>query len=168
MKITMKNTTIALFFGLALAATPNTAMAATGASVQTGATAPDFPIHLANGVSGRLADLRGHVVVLDFWASWCPWCVKELPDVNAISRSGDALVVGIDDEDAPTIAKATTALQVAFPTVTDANDSIEDLYGVTSFPHTVVIDAQGKVSAVIDGYHDDDTLARAVQSALAK
>jgi peroxiredoxin len=137
--------------------------------VKPGAKAPDFAIQVPGLPPGRLSDLKGSVVVLDFWASWCPWCMKELPDVNRIDAKYDkVIVIGIDDEDAATIAKTVSKLGLGFHTLPDPNDAICDAYGVDSFPSAVVIDAKGNVSAVIEGYHDDNTLEKAVQKALAK
>jgi peroxiredoxin len=134
-----------------------------------GAPAPDFKIQLPDGKSERLVDLKGKVVVLDFWASWCPWCVKELPDVNQISQAnGGVVVIGVNDEAAATIRQASADLGLTFQTVSDADESIATLYGVSALPNSVVIDANGKIAAVIEGYHDDGSLAHAVQNALTE
>jgi peroxiredoxin len=139
----------------------------TNSDPQAGTMAPDFPIQLDNGLQGHLSDLKGNVVLLDFWASWCPWCLKELPQVNAMDEKyNNVIVIGIDDEDSVTIAKASSQLNLGFHTLQDADGKIADGYGATSLPTAVVIDATGKITSVIHGYQDDNTLEKAVQAAL--
>jgi len=146
-----------------------TVYSASAAPVTVGESAPNFAIQLPDGLSGHLSDLKGSVVVLDFWASWCPWCVKELPDANRIDQNYDkVIVIGINDEDQATIDKASATMKLGFDTLHDANDSISALYGVDSLPSAVVIDASGNVSAVIEGYHSDGTLEKAVKAALTE
>jgi peroxiredoxin len=153
---------------LILAGLTMTQASAAGA-LAVGSRAPDFAIKLDNGLSGHLSDLKGSVVVLDFWASWCPWCMKELPEVNAIGQKYDkTIVIGIDSEDAVTIAKASADMKLRFHTMPDADEAIGASYGVDAFPKVVVIDAQGKVAAVVEGYHADNTLEKAVTGAMGR
>jgi cytochrome c biogenesis protein CcmG, thiol:disulfide interchange protein DsbE len=115
---------------------------------------------------GWLVSATGSVVLLDFRASWCPWCVKEAPDVNRIDANYDKVIVGVDDEDAATIAKARAQMNLGFRTITDANGAIVQSFGVDGLPCSAVIDAQGKVGAVVEGYRAENTLEQAVKSAL--
>jgi cytochrome c biogenesis protein CcmG, thiol:disulfide interchange protein DsbE len=137
------------------------APAAFGA-VREGNAAPDFTIPV-NGAQVRLSDLRGHVVVLDFWASWCPYCVKGLPQTQAIARKyRDVVVMGVDSEDASTIAAAKKQLGLTFRVFQDRDDRIAESYGVDGIPVVVVIGADGRVVSVIEGFHADDPAERAV------
>jgi peroxiredoxin len=137
-------------------------------AVQPGAPAPDFSFSLPGGTTGRLSSLKGHVVVLDFWASWCGWCQKEAPEVNALnSNYADVAVLGVDDESTDVIASASSKLGMNFPTTADPGTAIGNAYGAKSIPRVVVIDAEGIVRAVIDGYPADDTLDKAVRGAEA-
>lgn len=162
----MKRTLACISLAVAMLSASPAATAATSAPT-IGATAPDFTIRLANGTTGHLSDLKGSVVVLDFWASWCPWCIDELPIVNSIDQKyNDAIVIGINDEDASTMQKAAANMNLGFQTLTDSNDSVSNLYGVSAIPQTVVIDRTGRIAAVVSGYHPDGSLEQAVVRAL--
>ncbi len=91
-----------------------------------GRTARDFPLRLS-GKPIRLSDLRGRVVVLDFWASWCPPCVDEAPSLNRLQKyieSRNAMVLGVAaDEDAYAFSKFLIDQGVTFPTFTSTPSS---------------------------------------------
>lgn len=127
--------------------------------------APDFQFSVSNK-QYALSDLRGKVVVLDFWASWCQPCRRSLPEISRLDRKfDDVLFLGINHEDLQTIHETEKALGLGFPTILDERGTITDLYGVESIPTTVVIDVHGLVSDVVVGFHDDDTLERAINRA---
>jgi len=106
----------------------------------------------------RLADLRGQVVLVDFWASWCPPCVDEAPSLNALqqriaSRGGTVLGVSIDDDESAYQTFLKT-YQVSFPTFRDPSKKIETDYGTSMIPETYVIDRNGKIDRKLVGAQD--------------
>jgi cytochrome c biogenesis protein CcmG/thiol:disulfide interchange protein DsbE len=119
-----------------------------------GKTANDFALTL-DGKAVRLSDLRGKVVVLNFWASWCPPCVEEAPALNRLQRhikpmGGTILGVSID-EDAAAYEKFLKDFGIVFPTWRDPNvqdnkSKIELGYGTSLIPETYVIDRHGKIA----------------------
>jgi cytochrome c biogenesis protein CcmG/thiol:disulfide interchange protein DsbE len=114
-----------------------------------GKSAQDFAITI-NGKSERLSDLRGQVVVLNFWATWCPPCVEETPALNRLqqqidSRGGTVLGVSVD-EDEGAYDKFLREQAVVFPTYRDTSKKSAAEYGTTIYPETYIIDRKGKIA----------------------
>jgi cytochrome c biogenesis protein CcmG/thiol:disulfide interchange protein DsbE len=120
-----------------------------------GKTAEDFPLDLS-GKPTHLSDLRGKVVVLNFWASWCPPCVEETPALNHLekymaSRNGMVLGVSIDD-DPSAYKKFLKDQNVSFTTYSDPSmKKIERDYGTSMIPETYIIDRHGKIARKVIG-----------------
>jgi len=124
-----------------------------------GRTAKDFPLTL-NGNPAHLSDLRGKVVLLNFWASWCQPCRDEAPALNQLQEriaplGGTVLGVnvGVDDDEAAYQAFV-TQYGVDFPTFRDASKQIAANYGTTMYPETYVIDKKGRLDRKIVGPQD--------------
>jgi thiol-disulfide isomerase/thioredoxin len=124
-----------------------------------GKTAEDFSLQM-NGTPLKLSSYQGKVVVLNFWASWCPPCVAETPYLNALQRhieSGGGLVLGVNvDEDPDAYQKFLVQHAVAFPTWRDptvqgTSSKIALDYGTSVYPETYVIDRHGKIARKIIG-----------------
>jgi cytochrome c biogenesis protein CcmG/thiol:disulfide interchange protein DsbE len=114
-----------------------------------GKPAVDFPLTLA-GKSKRLSDLKGKVVVLNFWATWCPPCVDETPALNRLEKYIDSrggMVLGVSvDEDGAAYEKFLKDQSVLFPTYRDATKKSASDYGTSIFPETYIIDRHGKIA----------------------
>jgi thiol-disulfide isomerase/thioredoxin len=119
-----------------------------------GKTANDFALTL-DGKPMHLSELRGKVVVLNFWATWCPPCVEEAPALNRLQghiepMGGTILGVSID-EDPAAYEKFLKDFAIVFPTWRDPNvkdnkSKIELGYGTSLIPETYVIDRHGKIA----------------------
>ena len=119
-----------------------------------GKTADDFALTI-DGKAQHLSDYRGKVVVLNFWASWCPPCVEEAPALNRLQRhiepmGGTILGVSID-EDPAAYEKFLKDFAIVFPTWRDpeAKDNKSKIalgYGTSLIPETYVIDRHGKIA----------------------
>ena len=125
-----------------------------------GKPAQDFPLTLA-GKSARLSDLKGKVVVLNFWATWCPPCVEETPSLNRLekyidSRGGMVLGVSID-EDGAAYEQFLRDHSVVFPTYRDATKKTASDYGTSIFPETYIIDRRGKIARKFVGEQQWDS-----------
>ena len=123
-----------------------------------GTLAPDFASKSDSGRNVRLSELRGQVVLVNFWASWCSPCRQELPLLSKMySQYGNAgfvlLAVNVDDnrKDAEGMLKR---LGLKVPTLFDGRKSVARLYGVDTMPATLVIDRDGRVRYVHRGYYE--------------
>ena len=133
------------------------ALSAHGA-VTAQAAAPDFTLKSAEGRNLRLAEQRGQVVLVNFWASWCGPCRQEMPHLNRLydkyKASGFTLLaVNIDDD--PRTGSGTAAKWgLKFPVLLDADKAVSKLYDLGSMPATVLIDRDGRVRHLHRGYRD--------------
>jgi thiol-disulfide isomerase/thioredoxin len=122
-----------------------------------GAFAPEWK-HV-QGVSGTvpasMAALHGHVVVLDFWATWCGPCRVVMPKLSALQQRYGAQglrVVGLSTEDADDVAAFAQRMAVAYPIAVDTQSETTRDYGVSSLPTLIVVDKRGVVRDVSVGY----------------
>src|SRR5882672_9422063 len=123
-----------------------------------GVAAPDFALKSDSGRNVRLSELRGQVVLVNFWASWCSPCRQELPLLNKIFTRYHAagftlLAVNVDD-DRKNAEAMLKRLELQFPTLFDGNKNVVKLYGVNAMPATLLIDRDGRVPYVHRGYYD--------------
>ena len=152
------------------------AHAAHGASgpLQPGAAAPAFTAPTLDGGSLSLASLKGHVVLLNFWALDCPPCRVEMPELEKIHRryAGRGLrVVGVTEmnPDPKQAAQAFEEIGATYPAILDAKERVAALYRIEAHPTTFVIDAAGVIRFVNSGYlkGEEADIERAVRKALA-
>jgi cytochrome c biogenesis protein CcmG/thiol:disulfide interchange protein DsbE len=134
------------------------------ASPLVGRTAPDFTLPELDGPPVHLAALRGQVVVVNFWASWCAECHTEQPALNATwarFRDSGVVVLGVDFEDNDADARNYIAGEGSdYPVVVDANSTTALAYGVRGVPETDVVDQTGRIVDRVIGAVDADTLGR--------
>ena len=110
--------------------------------------APDFTVTDEAGSAVRLSDFRGKPVVLNFWASWCPPCRKEMPDFDKAHRElgGEVMFMMVNcGDDAPDGMRFVQDLGYGFPVYFDTQDEGTTAYGVTGIPATFFINAEGSI-----------------------
>jgi len=120
---------------------------------KAGDVAPDFTATDRSGKKISLASLRGKVVLLDFWATWCGPCVQELPNVIAAYQKHHAAgfeIVGISlDDDAEALASFLKSQpDMTWPQIFDGkgwSSEVAQLYGIEAIPHAVLLDKQGTI-----------------------
>ncbi len=171
---------------LILCLLPAAAMAA-GPALTRGLTpveprvaAPDFELADLDGKRLRLSDLRGKAVILNFWATWCPPCRKEMPSMERAwrgirERDEPIVLIAVNvGEDADTIFGFTARMDLSFPILLDERSEVADRYrqltgiGTMALPTTFVIDPQGRVAyrAVGGREWDDPALLEPVRALL--
>ncbi|HEY3874876.1 MAG TPA: TlpA disulfide reductase family protein [Candidatus Kapabacteria bacterium] len=121
--------------------------------------APDFSLMDINGVAHKLSDYRGKVVMLNFWATWCPPCRKEIPEFAELQQEyGPAGIqfvgIAMDDEGASTVKPWLTTHSVSYPILLP-DGKVADAYGVnSSIPVTFVIDKNGMIQSTFVGWRE--------------
>lgn len=134
--------------------------------------APDFTLKSNDGTNIRLSELRGQVVLLNFWASWCGPCRQEMPVLDAIQSKYEGLgftVLGVNlDAKSSKAEKYLRDTEVGFPILFDPKGDVSGLYGVKAMPSTVIIDKDGMVRFLHEGYKDgyEDDYRKQIKSLL--
>ncbi len=133
-------------------------------SPQAGEESPNFSFEL-NGQPRELHDLRGQVVLVNFWATWCPPCVTEIPSLERLHRrlgpKGLVILAVSVDEDPIVYENFLRTNNITFATVRDPEKRISNQYGTFMYPETYVIDRQGRLVRKIIGaleWDEPDTL----------
>jgi thiol-disulfide isomerase/thioredoxin len=141
-----------------------TAAAQEAPQTMKGKAAPDIALRDLEGREVRLSDLRGKVVLLDFWATWCGYCRQALPTIELLHRSLESkglMVFGVDDE-APELARAyLKKYGYTMPSLVDAASAAARAFFVNSYPTTVLIDREGKVT-----FYESGAEAEALRDAI--
>ena len=132
--------------------------AGAGAALSPQAPAPDFTLKGIDGRNLRLAEQRGQVVLVNFWATWCGPCKQEMPHLNRLYdryRSAGFVLLGVNvDEDFKQAQAAAGKLGLHFPVLFDGDKTVSRLYDLQSMPATVLIDRDGRVRYLHRGYRD--------------
>jgi cytochrome c biogenesis protein CcmG/thiol:disulfide interchange protein DsbE len=129
--------------------------------------APDIDLPKLHGPgTASLADYRGQVVVLNYWASWCPPCRDESPLLERWHRrltKSDATVLGVDVQDVSSDAREFAAKYgLTYPMLRDGPGDTRDEFGIVGLPETFVIDRRGRVAAVQRGEVDEEFMREQV------
>ncbi len=147
---------------------------ASGGGGMVGKPAPDVTLPVvANGDPGarmKLAELRGHAVVLDFWATWCGPCDMQAPILDRLARRHQKqglIVLGVNVDEPPEVARSYAAKKgLSYPIVLDEAREASALYGVDKLPSLVVIDKEGRVLAYLTGIVDEASLDEVIAAAM--
>ena len=135
-------------------------LAVPAAEAATPAVAGDFALPARDGGTVRLSQLRGQVVMINFWATWCGPCRQEMPLLEQLHAKYESLgftLLGVNVE--PDSAQAQDWLKrvpVTFPIVFDRDNKVSAQFGVEAMPSTVLIDREGRVRHVHRGYKPGD------------
>lgn len=130
--------------------------------LETPVEAPDFTLENLDEEKLSLSDFRGQVVMLNFWATWCPPCRREIPSMESIYRDlgkdGFVVLAVNEFEDPDHVFAYTGQLSVdpTFPVLLDRDSAVSQLYGVKGLPTTLLIDKQGKIAYRAVGGRDFD------------
>ena len=132
--------------------------AAGDSAPRQGFPAPEFALNTLEGQRVNLSDYRGKVVLINFWATWCPPCKAEMPVIQSAYktyRDQGLEVLAIDsttDQDEATAARQFASVNgLAFPVLADVHGEASQLYQVQALPTSFFVDRQGKIAWVVVG-----------------
>lgn len=151
--------------GLAVAAALAFATRESGNQAGAGApggSAPDVVLtDFKDGRRFTLAEYRGEPLVLNFWASWCPPCVAEMPDIEKVHQDlkDEVVFVGVNQRDShDAAARLVKETGVTYRLASDPDGKVFDAFGAAGMPLTVFIDEDGRVQETIAGQLSEDLL----------
>lgn len=134
--------------------------------VRQGMPLPAVEVRALDGAPVRLDELRGQVVVLDVWATWCEPCKKTLPEYAGLAGPVRVLAMSVDEDDAPVreFAKQLGSITV----LRDPGGAVAEQLGVTAMPTTFVLGRDGAVKLRVDGVPRDDEVRRTARALAAE
>ena len=136
--------------------------------------APEFQVRTPDDQTIRLADLRGKVVFLNFWATWCEPCREEMPSMERLHRAYKdrglvVLAISLDAQGASVVNPFVKKFALTFPIGLDPKMAVRETYGVWAVPSTFLIDKQGKRVLFANGAREwDGKAAHALIESLLK
>ena len=129
-----------------------------GPKPEVGQRAPDFVLPSLDGRTHRLEDLRGKVVFLNIWATWCPPCRAEMPSMvrsyERLKDRGVEILAVSEDGDEAALRRFVAAFRVSFPVLLDEGKRVYQLYRATGVPETHLIDKSGVIRRSVIGPFD--------------
>jgi peroxiredoxin len=140
-----------------------------GSAVEIGQKAPQFSLTDINGKQVNLSDFNGKVIILDFFASWCPPCRQEVPDFVALQKAyGDKTftMVGVALVSAREAKDFASKAGINYPVLVD-DEKVSGAYGpIRSIPTTFVLDKDGKIVKMYIGFRSKDTFEKDIKELL--
>ena len=137
---------------------------------EIGEPAPEFSLTSLDRTEFALGELRGQVVVLNFWASWCSPCREEAPALQAVwqeVQNKGVVFVGVTYHDAESASQEfVDTFGITYENGIDAQGQISRAYGVTAVPETYIIDREGKIAWLHIGALDAEVLSQQIEHAL--
>ncbi|WP_422122417.1 redoxin domain-containing protein [Planococcus sp. X10-3] len=131
--------------------------------------APDFELTTLDGQTVRLSDYRGQRVFINFWATWCPPCRAEMPDMQQLYEEQEVPVEILAINLTPTEANEENIVNfvadfgLTFPIPMDINSEVSEEYRVQAYPTSYMIDSEGRISFVAPGAMNKELMAQEVK-----
>jgi peroxiredoxin/outer membrane lipoprotein-sorting protein len=139
-----------------------------GVTSLAGNEAGDFTLKDLEGREFNLKNLRGKVVLLSFWATWCGPCRLELPQMEKLHqefKSKGLVVLGVNDEESEIAREFVKSNNYSFPTLSDTKRDVARLYKISAIPTLIVVDREGKISTHFVGVRSEQDVRAAVKKA---
>ncbi|MFZ3092052.1 MAG: TlpA disulfide reductase family protein [Nitrospirota bacterium] len=126
---------------------------------EIGRPAPDFTLKDTSGKNASLKDYKGRVVMINFWATWCPPCRQEMPSMEELfkeynKKGFEILAISSDSQGEKIVKPFMEFYELNFRALMDPEGNVHSIYGVTAIPTTYIVDKQGNVTHKIMGPMD--------------
>jgi len=132
--------------------------------IHKGELAPDFELTTLDGETVKLSDYKGKRVMLNFWATWCPPCRAEMPDMQKFQENKDVQVLAVnlaETESHPDNAqKFVDELGLTFTVPVDEESAVSNEYNVVAYPTTYMIDSNGRIQFIMMGAMNYDFMVQ--------
>ncbi|WP_052137977.1 TlpA family protein disulfide reductase [Heyndrickxia ginsengihumi] len=134
--------------------------------LKVGTTAPDFSLKNLNNETIHLSDFKGKKVILNFWATWCPPCKKEMPLLEEVYKKYPSTVkiVSVNIDPQADVKRYIQNTGITFPVLLDENGDVNEVYNVMTVPTTYLINGQGEIKQIQQGQLTKDILEKWIQS----
>jgi len=168
----MRNRSITLIVALGLMVAMVTALTVNKSYAQAAKKPVDFTLKDINGNTVKLSDYRGKVVVVDVWATWCGYCVRELPDLVQLQKDFEknkvpAQVIGISMDDNRSIVKPfVTQRGINYPILLGTDAAVKTMGRVMGYPTKFIINKNGVVVETLVGARSYEVLKSTVEKYL--
>lgn len=130
----------------------------TPVGITPGDQAPDFELEMLNGETAKLSDFKGKRILLNLWASWCPPCREEMPDIQDLHttyKDDNFMVIGVNlttsEKSIQNVKDFVEDYELTFPIFMDVNNEVGEAYQAISIPTSVFIDSEGIVQKRVIG-----------------
>lgn len=129
-----------------------------------GETAPDFKLKNLEGETVSLSDYKGKRVLVNFWATWCPPCREEIPDLQKLYDSEDVVILAVNltdtEENEENIADFVDSYEMTFPVLLDESSDVSSAYQVYAYPTSYMIDSNGHIQFIALGAMDYNLMVK--------
>jgi peroxiredoxin len=133
---------------------------------RVGAAMRDFTLKDINGKQVKLSDFSGREVLINTWATWCPPCKAEMPDLNAFyekHKDSGFIILGINAGESRDLAAGfANQLNLSFPILLDSDEYVVDSLGIRDFPTSILVGRDGKIQDVQVGMFTPDMLEQKI------
>ena len=123
--------------------------------VEKGKMAPDFELETLDGEKKKLSDLRGKRVMVNFWATWCPPCRAEIPDLQKFHENEDITILAVNltetEQDMDKVEEFVDDFGMTFPILLDTETEVADTYKIQPIPSSFMVDSNGRIQFVALG-----------------
>jgi cytochrome c biogenesis protein CcmG, thiol:disulfide interchange protein DsbE len=141
------------------------------ATPKKGETLPSFEVQTLSGEKLQSGSLKGKVIFINFWATWCAPCVAEFPSIIKLwkkyhSKGLEVVAITNDEEPKTAVPPFVEKLKVPFKIYMDPGEKVSNQFGIKSLPISIIADKKGKVQMVVNG--DEDWMSPKIQAQIEK
>jgi peroxiredoxin len=136
--------------------------------LERGKMAPDFEVTTLDGEQTKLSDYRGERIMLNFWATWCPPCRAEMPDMQRLYEEEDVVILGVNMTDSESseeeVAEFVDDFGLTFPIPMDQDGNLMETYQIAAYPTSYMIDSNGRIQFVSLGAMNHEQMLQQLEA----